>query len=37
VRQLLEPTLPRLRVVAFSELLPEVTIKSRARATFAAD
>ena len=35
VRQLLEPTLPRVRVVAFSELLPEVRIKSRARATFA--
>jgi type III secretion protein V len=35
VRELLEPSLPRVRVVAYSELLPEVRIKSRARATFA--
>ena len=33
VRQLLEPSFPRLRVVAFTELLPEITIVARGRAT----
>ncbi len=35
VRHLLEAELPRVRVVSFAELLPEVTIAPRARATLA--
>ncbi|HEX4336219.1 MAG TPA: flagellar biosynthesis protein FlhA [Polyangiaceae bacterium] len=33
VRRLLEPTLPRLRVVASTELLPEIRLNCRAQAT----
>jgi type III secretory pathway component EscV len=35
VRKLLETDLPRVRVLSFAELMPEIALKTRGRATLS--